>query len=351
MWRVREPERDQLGPEPAGERDRLPRERQIIAPRRGPDLREQFPLKFSIHCHNIYCNGHRCYRLEVAESRKSGYGKDSSASTGATEAMTVDDLARHARLPVRTIREYHTMRLLPPPERRGRIGIYGPVHVHRLNLIGRLQRRGYSLAGIRDLLQAWDAGTGLTAVLGVDADQGALDETPLRLTAAELADRFPALAGLDDVCAAGLIQPGHGGYLVRSPALLALVTDGAEDGVAFADMLELAATLRGGLASLAPALADVIADRLILPLLAAGREPAKPAPLLQRGRLLLIQAAASMLTDHLGAALLARAARGEQAADGGGDAMRAIIDQIRIGAVANADGTIRQAAQGQRAGR
>ena len=227
------------------------------------------------------------------------------------------------------------------------------MHVHRLNLIGRLQRRGYSLAGIRDLLRAWDAGTGLTAVLGVDADQGALDETPLRLTAAELADRFPALAGgrLDDVCAAGLIQPGDGGYLVRSPALLALVTDGAEDGVAFADMLELAATLRREVASLAPALADVIADRLILPLLEAGREPAELAPLLRRGRLLLIQAAASMLTDQLGAALLARAARGEQAGDASGDAMRAVIDQIRIGAVANADGTIRQTAQGQRAGR
>ena len=44
------------------------------------------------------------------------------------------------------------MRLLPPPERQGRVGLYGDRHVQRLQLISRLQRRGYSLAGIRDLL-------------------------------------------------------------------------------------------------------------------------------------------------------------------------------------------------------
>src|SRR5260370_37464399 len=38
------------------------------------------------------------------------------------EPLTIDELARRAGLPVRTIREYHTMRLLPPPQRRGRPG-------------------------------------------------------------------------------------------------------------------------------------------------------------------------------------------------------------------------------------
>ena len=77
----------------------------------------------------------------------------STAETG--EPLTIDDLARRVQLPVRTIREYHTMRLLPPPERQGRLGLYGDRHVQRLRLITRLQRRGYSLAGIRDLLGAW----------------------------------------------------------------------------------------------------------------------------------------------------------------------------------------------------
>ncbi len=258
--------------------------------------------------------------------------------------MTIDGLARHAQLPVRTIREYHSMRLLPAPERRGRVGIYGPGHMERLSLIGRLQRRGYSLAGIRDLLQAWDAGTGLTAVLGVEAGQAALDETPLRLSRAELTERFPALAGqaLDDACAAGLVQASGADLLVRSPALLALVADGAANGVALGDMLNLAATLRREISSLATALADVIADQLILPQLRAGQQPADLAPLLQRGRLLLIQAAASTLTDQLGAALLRRA---DQAGEDAGDALRAVIEKIRIGVVADASGTLQHRQQ------
>ena len=109
------------------------------------------------------------------------------------EPLTIDDLARRVQLPVRTIREYHTMRLLPPPERRGRLGLYGDQHIQRLRLIIRLQRRGYSLAGIRDLLAAWESGTDLVTVLGVDESQAALDETPLFLTRAELFQRLPEL--------------------------------------------------------------------------------------------------------------------------------------------------------------
>ena len=254
--------------------------------------------------------------------------------------MTIDDLARSAELPVRTIREYHTMRLLPPPNKRGRVGIYGAEHVQRLNLIGRLQRRGYSLAGIRDLLKAWDAGAGLTAVLGVDAGDGVLDETPLRLTRAELTDRFPALTEhLDDVCAAGLIQPSGDEFLVRSPALLALAAAGS--GALITDTLELAATLRREISSAASAVADILADRLILPPLRSGQPPEELAPMLRRGRLLLMQGAASTLADQLGAALLKRADSADQAGSTDGQALRAVLEQVRIGVFSDAAGNIR----------
>jgi DNA-binding transcriptional MerR regulator len=254
--------------------------------------------------------------------------------------MTIDDLARSAELPVRTIREYHTMRLLPPPDKRGRVGIYRADHVQRLNLIGRLQRRGYSLAGIRDLLQAWDAGAGLTAVLGVEAGEGVLDETPLRLTRAELTDRFPALAEhLDEVCAAGLIQPSGDEFLVRSPALLALAAAGS--GALITDTLELAATLRREISSAASAVADILADRLILPPLRSGQPAEELAPMLQRGRLLLMQGAASTLADQLGAALLQRADSADQAGSTDGQALRAVLEQVRIGVFSDAAGKIR----------
>ena len=139
------------------------------------------------------------------------------------QRLTVDDLARIAELPVRTIREYQTLRLLPPPRRAGRIGLYGTEHRERLQLIGRLQQRGYSLAGIKDLLEAWDSGANLPSLLGMDIGAGALDETPLRLTRRQLSARLPGLTStsLERARTVALVQPdGPNHYLVRSPALL-----------------------------------------------------------------------------------------------------------------------------------
>ena len=181
------------------------------------------------------------------------------------EPLTIDDLARRVQLPVRTIREYHTMRLLPPPERRGRLGLYGDRHVQRLRLITRLQHRGYSLAGIRDLLGAWESGTDLVTLLGVDESQAALDETPLWLTRAELFQRLPALedATLGRAARIGLVRPrGEDHFLVRSPALLGLTADWVRAGVPLDEALDLIEVLIGDLDTLAGTLAGLIVERI-----------------------------------------------------------------------------------------
>jgi DNA-binding transcriptional MerR regulator len=254
-------------------------------------------------------------------------------TAGQDMTMTIDALASRAQLPVRTIREYHTMRLLPPPQRRGRVGFYGQGHSKRLELITRLQRRGYSLAGIRDLLQAWQDGTDLTSLLGVEPGQ-ALDETPLRLTRAELEQRIPALSGqaLSDATSAGLIHPDGDDFLVRSPALLGFVADGAAAGLPLPDLLELASAVRRELAGLAEVVADIIVGRLL------PASPANLASVVQRARMLLLQGAASILADQLGAALLKRSADTQA-----GAALRAAIEQIRVGAVADSAGNLRTA--------
>jgi DNA-binding transcriptional MerR regulator len=255
----------------------------------------------------------------------------------AGEPLTIDDLARRVQLPVRTIREYHTMRLLPAPERRGRLGLYGDRHVQRLGLITRLQRRGYSLAGIRDLLGAWESGTDLVTLLGVDGSQAALDETPLRLTRAELFQRLPALeeATLARASRIGLVRP-HGAdhLLVRSPALLGLAADWTGAGVPLDEALDLIEALTGDLGALAGKLADLIVERIWEPVSAAGRT-GELTDLLRRGRPLLLQGAASVLADRLGAALAERAG---SATDG--SRLRAAIDEIKVGAVADSAGTI-----------
>jgi DNA-binding transcriptional MerR regulator len=259
----------------------------------------------------------------------------SAAETG--EPLTIDDLARRVQLPVRTIREYHTMRLLPPPERRGRLGLYHDRHVQRLRLITRLQRRGYSLAGIRDLLGAWESGTDLVTLLGVDESQAALDETPLYLTRAELLERLPALEGaaLARAGRIGLLRPrGDDHFFVRSPALLALVADWVRAAVPLDEALDLIEVLTGDLDTLAEKLAEEIVTRIWEPLSAAGRAGELP-DLLRRGRPLLLQGAASTLADRIGAALAACAGT---ARDGG--RLLAALDEIRVGAVADAAGAI-----------
>src|SRR6516164_7179612 len=187
----------------------------------------------------------------------------SESTADADEPLTIDDLARRVQLPVRTIREYHTMRLLPPPERRGRLGLYGDRHVQRLQLIARLQRRGYSLAGIRDLLGAWESGTDLTTLLGAAESPAALDEPPLRLTRAELYQRLPALdsAALSRARQVGLVRwHGEDHFVVRSPALLSLVADWVRAGIPLDEALDVIEVLADDLDALARKLADLIVE-------------------------------------------------------------------------------------------
>src|ERR1700736_5022968 len=77
------------------------------------------------------------------------------------EELTIDELAQLMGLPSSTIRLYRTKGLLPPPQRRGRSAFYGPGHVARVDLIGRLQERGFSLAAIAELVQQWEEGRSL----------------------------------------------------------------------------------------------------------------------------------------------------------------------------------------------
>jgi DNA-binding transcriptional MerR regulator len=257
------------------------------------------------------------------------------------QPLSIDELAQQVQLPVRTIREYHTMRLLPPPERRGRLGLYGSRHVQRLQLIARLQRRGYSLAGIRDLLGAWESGTDLTTLLGVNESQPALDETPLLLTRAELSDRLPALdaAALSRARQIGLVRShGEDHFVVRSPALLGQVADWVGAGVPLDQALDVIEVLTADLGVLAGQLADLIVERIWEPVSATSRAAELP-DLLRRGRSLLLQGAVSTLADRLGAALADRAGT-----TGDGDRLRAALDDIRVGAVVDSAGKIHRRA-------
>jgi DNA-binding transcriptional MerR regulator len=189
----------------------------------------------------------------------------SDAST--ISGWTVDQLAAVVQLPVRTIREYQTLGLLPPPRREGRIGRYGPPHVRRLELIARLRERGYSLAGIRDLLGQWGSGADLGKVLGLEPDQLVhLEEPGAPATLDQLRAMLPGLS-LDDVAdleATGTLEAAPtGGYCVPSPSLLQLAVDARALGLTFDGVVRLLESVREA--------ADLVADEVVQQI---GRMPA-----------------------------------------------------------------------------
>jgi DNA-binding transcriptional MerR regulator len=69
------------------------------------------------------------------------------------DVLTIDQLADRSGISVRTIRFYATRGLLPPPQLRGRTGLYGPDHLSRLELVSELSALGFSLASIEQHMQ------------------------------------------------------------------------------------------------------------------------------------------------------------------------------------------------------
>jgi DNA-binding transcriptional MerR regulator len=88
--------------------------------------------------------------------------------SGGELTYRVDTLSEVTGISVRNIREYQDRGLLPPPRREGRIALYQEEHVVRLRLIERLLQRGYTIAVIRDLLDAWSEGRNLEQILGLE---------------------------------------------------------------------------------------------------------------------------------------------------------------------------------------
>jgi DNA-binding transcriptional MerR regulator len=172
--------------------------------------------------------------------------------------FTIDELGRRVGLPVRTIREYQTTGLLPPPARRGRVGMYGRNHEHRLALVQRLQARGYSLAAIRDLLDSWRDGGDLGEVLGLVADQLVHVEEPgAPATADQLARLLPELVPdrLADLIETGVVEAcGPDRYCVPSPSLLQL----ARDAISVGFEPDRVVSLLGELGRAASAIADTV---------------------------------------------------------------------------------------------
>ncbi|MCX4796929.1 MULTISPECIES: MerR family transcriptional regulator [unclassified Streptomyces] len=111
----------------------------------------------------------------------------------------MEELAKEAGIPVRTVRFYRERGLISPPRREGRIAWYDDHHLARLRTIAGLLERGHTLTGIADLARTFESGRDVAEVLGLGEPS---EETPVRLTPEQLADYFEGEVTPENLAAA-----------------------------------------------------------------------------------------------------------------------------------------------------
>lgn len=198
-------------------------------------------------------------------------------------AVTVEELAREAGIPVSTVRLYQNRGLLPPPERRGRVGFYDDRHRDRLRLIAHLQDRGFSLAAIKEALDAWASGRSLDHLMGVADIAPALRREPLRLAPSELAQRFAGVPltqeDMQRAVALGLVAVDGVEIVVSNAAFVDIGPAVARLGVPVGEILDEYDALRDAVAGIAERFRAVFERRVWEPFVDAGM-PAERVPAL-----------------------------------------------------------------------
>ncbi|MHC0433029.1 MerR family transcriptional regulator [Streptomyces sp. O3] len=257
------------------------------------------------------------------------------AAAGHRVEYRIEDLAHHSGATVRTIRAYQDRGLLPRPERRGRSNVYGGAHLARLRQIADLLDRGYTLASIKELLEAWDSGRGLGGVLGLvaEVDGPWTDEEADRVTRAELDSRFGGRsddAAVEEAIELGVLEriPGRDDeFLVPSPQELSVAVELHAAGVPLAAIATHLRELRGQVEHIASRFLEFTTEHVFARYLGhtppTDADAAEAAVLVRRLRPLAQQSvdaelaramrtfATRHLQHHLGAAQPAPEPRGE----------------------------------------
>jgi DNA-binding transcriptional MerR regulator len=181
------------------------------------------------------------------------------------DAFTIDELSQRSGIPSSTIRLYQSKDLLAPPTKTGRVGHYGQDHLDRLQLIGKLQDDGFSLAGIGRLLQASRDGQALDDVLSLEARVAATwgGTEPKAVTFEELSERFPG--GLPTELAQralglGLVRVEAGHVVVDDPRFLEIGSELARMGVPLGEVLDEFELLKRSVAPIADRFTDLFRD-------------------------------------------------------------------------------------------
>ncbi|MGW1407309.1 MerR family transcriptional regulator [Streptomyces sp. NPDC002403] len=180
----------------------------------------------------------------------------------------MEELAKEAGIPVRTVRFYRERGLISPPRREGRIAWYDDHHLARLRTITGLLERGHTLTGIADLARTFESGRDVAEVLGLGEPS---EETPVRLTPEQLADYFEGETSAENLAAAldlGYLATDGDEIVHISRRLLEVSSQLVREGVPLATVLETGRRVREH--------ADALAELFVGALKSHGDEAESP---------------------------------------------------------------------------
>ncbi|MGY3057048.1 DNA-binding transcriptional MerR regulator [Streptomyces sp. TE3672] len=201
----------------------------------------------------------------------------------------MEELAKEAGIPVRTVRFYRERGLISPPRREGRIAWYDDHHLARLRTITGLLERGHTLTGIADLARTFESGRDVAEVLGLGEPT---EETPVRLTPEQLADYFEGETTPENLAAAlelGYLATDGDEIVHISRRLLEVSSQLVREGVPLATVLAAGRRVREH--------ADALAELFVGVLEGQGGDETEPPQLRPLARA-VVDAELSMALDR-----------------------------------------------------
>jgi DNA-binding transcriptional MerR regulator len=228
--------------------------------------------------------------------------------------LRLDELAQHTGISSRNIRAYKERGLLPAPELEGRTGYYNEEHVQRLEIIGDLQARGFSLEAIRHTLDVWAQGRDLSGLLGFKHVISApfAVEVPQRYTLAELLERFPEAARdpdvvIDRAATLGVLRRVDDTTLeAPSPMVIEAGAELVKLGVPLAAIFDLVEQLRSDTETIATRFVGIVSEHVIEPLVRGTGGPSTEdiVASLQRLRPIAIEVLRPFMAEQVAAAIV-----------------------------------------------
>ncbi|MGJ6126002.1 MerR family transcriptional regulator [Mycolicibacterium sp. Y3] len=153
----------------------------------------------------------------------------------------IEELARLAGSTTRNIRVYRDRGLLHPPLRVGRIVLFNDTHLTRLRLITSMLDRGYTIAHVHEMLNAWEQGKDIGDVLGLEnaiAGSWATEKSE-RMPVSQARELIDDDAAFDRLCDNGLIKLAGEDAIILRPKLIEAFNDIRRYGIGIDTLIDV----------------------------------------------------------------------------------------------------------------